>query len=283
MRASVGAELFKIVKRPAVWVLLAAWLVANQVFSFVIPYLSYRGSSTPAPSSGAVAGRTPDEILADALPANLVENAIAGLPLFGGALLLVLGGLVMGSEYGWDTLRTMFTQRPRRLAIFGGKLIALGVVVTAVVVATFAADAATSWGLATVESAPADWPSLGDLAVGIGAGLLIAGTWTAVGVVLAVLLRGTALPIGLGLVWLLALENLIRGAAALLDVFDTVQKALPGVNAGSLVAELVSASGEGTPGVSAVVGGGQAAAVLVAYTVIGLGVAAIILQRRDVT
>ena len=212
-----------------------------------------------------------------------MENAIAGLPLFGGALLLVLGGLVMGSEYGWDTLRTMFTQRPRRLAIFGGKLIALGVVVTALVLATFAADAATSWGLATVESAPTNWPSLGDLAVGIAAGLLIAGTWTAVGVVLAVLLRGTALPIGLGLVWLLALENLIRGAAALLDVFDTVQKALPGVNAGSLVAELVSASGEGTPGVSAVVGGGQAAAVLVAYTVVGLGAAAIILQRRDVT
>ena len=280
MRASVGAELFKIVKRPAVWVLLAAWLVANQVFSFVIPYLSYRGSSTPPE---AAAGRTPDEILADALPANLVENAIAGLPLFGGALLLVLGGLVMGSEYGWDTLRTMFTQRPRRLAIFGGKLIALGVVVTALVLATFAADAATSWGLATVESAPTNWPSLGDLAVGIAAGLLIAGTWTAVGVVLAVLLRGTALPIGLGLVWLLALENLIRGAAALLDVFDTVQKALPGVNAGSLVAELVSASGEGTPGVSAVVGGGQAAGVLAAYAVVGLGAAAIILQRRDVT
>jgi ABC-2 type transport system permease protein len=280
MRASIGAELFKIVKRPAVWVLLAAWLVANQVFSFVIPYLSYRGSSTPPE---AAAGRTPDEILADALPANLVENAIAGLPLFGGALLLVLGGLVMGSEYGWDTLRTMFTQRPRRLAIFGGKLIALGVVVTALVLATFAADAATSWGLATVESAPTNWPSLGDLAVGIAAGLLIAGTWTAVGVVLAVLLRGTALPIGLGLVWLLALENLIRGAAALLDVFDTVQKALPGVNAGSLVAELVSASGEGTPGVSAVVGGGQAAGVLAAYAVVGLGAAAIILQRRDVT
>jgi ABC-2 type transport system permease protein len=280
MRVSIGAELFKIVKRPAVWVLLAAWLVANQVFSFVIPYLSYRGSSTPPE---AAAGRTPDEILADALPANLVENAIAGLPLFGGALLLVLGGLVMGSEYGWDTLRTMFTQRPRRLAIFGGKLIALGVVVTAVVLATFAADAATSWGLAIVESAPAAWPSIGDLAIGIGAGLLIAGTWTAVGVVLAVLLRGTALPIGLGLVWLLALENLIRGAAALLDVFDTVQKALPGVNAGSLVAELVSASGEGTPGVSAVVGGGQAAAVLAAYAVIGIGVAAVVLQLRDVT
>ena len=30
MRASIGAELFKIVKRPAVWVLLAAWLVATR-------------------------------------------------------------------------------------------------------------------------------------------------------------------------------------------------------------------------------------------------------------
>jgi ABC-2 type transport system permease protein len=280
MRASTGAELLKLVKRPAVWVLLAAWLVANQVFSFVIPYLSYRGGS---PSAEVSQGRSSEEILADALPANLVENAIAGLPLFGGALLLVLGGLTMGSEYGWDTLRTMFTQRPSRLAVFGGKLIALGIVVTALVLATFAADAATSAVIASLEAAPMDWPALSDLATGLGAGLLIAGTWTAVGVVLAVLLRGTALPIGLGLVWLLALENLVRGAAALLDVFDTVQRALPGVNAGSLVAELVSPSGEGTPGVSAVVGGGQAAAVLAAYAVVGLGLAAFVLQRRDVT
>jgi ABC-2 type transport system permease protein len=280
MRASIGAELFKLVKRPAVWVLLGAWFVANQVFSFVIPYLAYRGGSTPSEVSR---GRSADEILADALPANLVENAIAGLPLFGGALLLVLGGLAMGSEYGWDTLRTMFTTRPPRLTVFAGKLVALASVVTALVLTTFTANAVTSWLIASVESAPKDWPSLGDLAMGVGAGLLIACTWTAVGVVLAVLLRGTALPIGLGLVWLLALENLVRGAATLLDIFDTLQKALPGVNAGSLVAALVSASGEGTPGVSAVVGGGQAAAVLAAYAVVGLVLAGLVLGRRDVT
>jgi hypothetical protein len=149
------------------------------------------------------------------------------------------------------------------------------------VLAIFGVGALASALIATVESKPLDWPSVADLAAGIGAGWLIASMWTALGVLLAVLLRGVALPIGLGLVWLMAVQNLLSAVAApLLSWVATMQKGLPGPNAGSLAAAL--GSGVDTPGVSALVGGGQAALVVAAYLAGFLVIGAVLLKRRDV-
>ena len=46
----VRAELFKLAKRPAAWVLLAAAAVLNQIFSYLVPYLSYRSGGGRAPA-----------------------------------------------------------------------------------------------------------------------------------------------------------------------------------------------------------------------------------------
>lgn len=101
------------------------------------------------------------------------------------------------------------------------------------------------------------------------------------GAVLAVALRVVALPVGLGLVWLLAVQNLLSAIAApLLDWVARAQQALPGPNAGSLAAAL--GASPGTPGVAATVGGGRAAVVVAAY-LIGFGaVGAVLLRRRDI-
>jgi hypothetical protein len=98
-------------------------------------------------------------------------------------------------------------------------------------------------------------------------------------------LRSTALPIGLGLVWVLAIENLVVNVAApLLGAFDAAQAALPGVNAGSLVAALAGDDAElRTPGVAAIVDGGQAAWVLAGFLVVFTALTGLLLTRRDVT
>ena len=50
------------------------------------------------------------------------------------------------------------------------------------------------------------------------------------------LLRGVALPIGLGVVWVLGIENLVSGMAeSVLSALQPLRDVLPGVNAGSLV------------------------------------------------
>ena len=79
----------------------------------------------------------------------------------------------------------------------------------------------------------------------------------------------------------MGVENLIVNvAAALLDFASTLQKGLPGVNAGSLVSALGGRSD--TPGVNSAVDGTQATFVLVAYTIVFVLIAGFAL-RRDVT
>jgi ABC-type transport system involved in multi-copper enzyme maturation permease subunit len=169
--------------------------------------------------------------------------------------------------------------------VVGGKLATIAVALLALVLVTFAFSALWSWMIATAEGRPANWPSVLDLARGMGAGWLILAVWAGLGVVLGVLFRSTSLAVGLGLVWALAVENLIRGFAGLLGFLDAFQKGLPGVNAGSLAASLgAAAQGDtgGTPGVTAAVSGPQALVVLVAYAVTLSVIAALALQRQDV-
>ena len=48
-------------------------------------------------------------MMPDQAPVTLVQ----GLPMFGGALLLILGAITVGSGYGWGTWKTVFTDRAR--------------------------------------------------------------------------------------------------------------------------------------------------------------------------
>lgn len=280
MWASYSAELLKLRKRPAIWVLAGVWLSLEEVFGYLIPYVSYASGDT----GGRVTdGLPPEQLLASTLPANLVGNSTAGLPMFLGAIAVILGALVVGSEYGWGTLKMTLTQRPRRLSVYGGTLLALGSVTAGLVLLTFCCGAVSSWVIASVEARPVDWPSVANLAQGVVAGWLIATVWVLFGAALALLLRGVALAVGLGLVWTMAVENLIANIGApALDLLATLNKGLPGANAGALAAALATEPID-TPGVAAIVGGTQAALVLVGYVVLFAVVGGVVLHRRDVS
>ena len=49
MRASFAAELLKVGRRPAMWLVAVVWLVLSLVFGYLFPYLSYRGAPTGPP------------------------------------------------------------------------------------------------------------------------------------------------------------------------------------------------------------------------------------------
>ena len=274
--ASASAELLKLRKRPAIWVLAGVWLALLTFFGYLLPYLGYLTGDSSAPRSGA---------LADTLPANLVGNAVAGYALFGGAIVMILGALVAGSEYGWGTIKTVLTQRPGRASVYAGSLVALAAALLALVLVSFGLSAVASAVIANAESLPLTWPTATDVLTGIAAGWLILGMWCLFGVLLGTLTRGTAMAVGLGLVWALVVENLVRASSAVLDVLVTVQQGLPGVNAGSLVASLGARGegpGDGTPGVAPVVDGTQATVVLVGFVVAFAVIAGLLQARRDV-
>ena len=48
------------------------------------------------------------------LPATHPDVFVQGMPMFGGALVMVLGAIVAGNGYGWGTWKTMFTLGPSR-------------------------------------------------------------------------------------------------------------------------------------------------------------------------
>lgn len=268
----VRAETAKLVRRPATWLLLAVSLVLSLLFTYLVPYAGYAGDT---------GGFRADLGLAALLPDRLVGNSIGGLPVFLGAIMVILGVLTIGGEYAWGTWKTLLTQGPSRLVVYTGKLITLAGATLATVLAVLAVGAVTSAAIAAAENQPMHWPGLADLAIGAGSGWLIATVWATFGGLLAIGLRGVALPVGLGLVWLLAVQNLLAVIAApLLSWVADAQQGLPGPNAGSLVAAL-GANPE-TPGVQQLVPGGQAATVLAAYLVGFVLLGGVYLRRRDI-
>jgi ABC-2 type transport system permease protein len=276
MIRSLRAEWIRLGRWPTTWVLCGTWLLLNLTFGYLFPYLSYRNDGTGFRGGAGMAQMVPERV-----PVTMIQ----GLPLFGGALLLILGALAVGSGYGWGTWKTVFTTGPRRATALGGTVAALGTLIVGLVVVTFGLDLAAAYLVAVTESAPTTGPAFGDVAQGLGAGLLISAMWTGAGVLLGTLTRGPALAVGLGLVWTLVVENLLRGVSSLLGPLKTVTDLLPGTAAGSLVGAfggLPQSAPDGTPGVTTVIGGPLALLLLAAYVVAVLGASLVLTSRRDV-
>src|SRR5918997_4329622 len=165
MTRTVTAELLVLRKRAATWILLGIWTLLGISFAYVVPY-----ALDPEDAPGGVG---------QFLPESLAGNLLEGFPFFGGVFALMLGVFALGSEFGWDTLKTLFTQGPGRLSVFAAKLAALGLVLIPFVLAIFTAGALASYVIAQIEDAPTNWPSAWLLLRAIAAGWLILAAWAA--------------------------------------------------------------------------------------------------------
>jgi ABC-2 type transport system permease protein len=271
---SVSAELLVLRKRTSTWILLAIWPTLALVFAYVVPYVTYLNDSRAEP-------------LTDMLPQRLVGNVLVGFPFFGGVFALMLGVLAFGSEYGWGTLRTLFTQRPGRLHVFSAKLLALAAALIPFVLVVFAVGALASSAIALREGADIAWPSAWLVLRGLAVGWLILAVWAAFGVLLAVLSRGTALAVGIGILYALVIEGLLSALASQVSVIDRLVEFFLRANAYSLVTKLGVAAGDVSdngPGSFSgpFVGGGQALLVLASYALAFVVLSGWLLRRRDV-
>jgi len=273
MTRQVIAELLILRKRAATWILLGIWTLLGVFFAYVVPY-----ALDPADATGGVR---------QFLPESLAGTLIEGFPFFGGVFALMLGVFALGSEYTWDTLKTLFTQRPGRLRVFAAKLAALSIVLVPFVLALFAAGAVASLVIAQIEGAPASFPSAWLLLRAIAAGWLILASWAALGVLLGVLTRGTSLAIGLGILYALVIEGLLSAFADTVSVLEPLTQVFLRANGYSLAAALgapVDAIESNGPGsyTGPIVGSAQALAALLATAAALAGLAAFALRRRDV-
>lgn len=274
---SVRAEALRLRKWPAVWVLLGTWIMLNLTFVYVFNYIAYKTGDAGSMSNGL-----PRElVLRQMMPGAVPEVFTQGMAMFGGSLMLILGALTVGSGCGWGTWKTIFTQGPSRTSAVSGTVIALSAVVVVQVIAAFLIDLSVAGLVAATESRAIDSPPLSRSLIGIGAGILILGMWTLAGVLIGAIARGPALAVGLGLLWVLAIENLLRGVASILGPVKAVTDYLPGTAAGSLAGSMRTVQGDPAPGLLDILTRSESLVVLGVYiAVFGAGTVWL-MRRRD--
>nr|WP_281880702.1 ABC transporter permease [Nocardia sputorum] len=275
--ASTKAEMLRLRKWPAFWIVLGTWILLNLTFAYLFNYLAY----TSGESSRMSNGLPREALLRQMLPAAVPEVFTQGMAMFGGALMLILGALTVGSGYGWGTWKTVFTQGPSRVRAVAAVVVSLAAVVVALVCTAFVTDIAVAALIAASQSQPLDLPALDRSLLGILTGVLILGMWTLAGALIGAIARGPASAVGLGLVWVLVVENLLRGVAGIFAPIEVITDHLPGTAAGSLAGAMRTVDGPATPGVLHVLGRTESLVVLVAYLVLFAGGTIWLLRERD--
>lgn len=154
-------------------------------------------------------------------------------------------------------------------------------IVAAMVVVTAVLCTVVSVSLATIETQPLTMPSAGALLRSAGAAYLVFMMWGTIGFALGTYARSAALSVGLGLVWTVVVENLLRGVGSALQLVEDVTAFLSETAAGSLVGA-VTGGGEGTPGVVDVISGPRALITVAAYIAVAVVATGILVRSRDV-
>lgn len=284
MIACLRFEVYKFLRRPSTWILALILVVA---VAFLDYYQLYNAYETTVNGGKSFVGNLSGRGLRDFRDYMLPKEATLNIPSFLAALaapfVLILGALSVGSEYGWDTVKTSLTQGVGRTGLLAGRVLAVAVVTLAFVVVSFAAGLVSSYVVAGALGVRAvAWPEASMLLKSMGVTWLIFGAWASLGMFLAFLFRGTALSIGLGLIYGIVFQTLISSLSANSELFQRILDALLSKNSSDLVSSLGSApkafSGGQSTGDPT-----QAALILSAYVVACLLLSALLFGRRDVT
>ena len=198
MIATIRAEWRKNRFRPAFLVSLGV-VAASTVFVYgIVWYLATHPS--PGNQQGvSILTLYPDQFV----------NYVMGIGLLlGEAMAVVLGAVVAGSEYSWGTTKTMLTQRPGRLTNWSGRVVVFAAGLGVMAVVLFAVGAASSVVVAAFQHHAITWPAALYIAEGLGAVWLVFIANGAIGLALGVLIRHSAAALGIGLIYVLAVEVL---------------------------------------------------------------------------
>lgn len=281
MLAAVRAEWFKLVRRRAIWLTIGLMVALAVGIEYFLVYIV----ATHPPAGAARAGAELSALRTGLYPDSVIKKSLANASGLVGIFALIVGVLAQGSEYSWATVKTTLVQLPGRISIVAGQLTSLAALALIMVLGLIIADAAASYVIATIDAKSAVWPSVIDLVKGIGAGWLILYFLTVLGFGLATLFRQSAMAIGLGLAYVLVIENLVFGLLVNLgDTFKQIQEWFPIANAGYLQASFGKASGAVAAAVTTPPVDAAHAVIVLGLWLVGVAAASAALVRtRDVT
>jgi ABC-2 type transport system permease protein len=272
MIATIKAEWRKTVRRPSF--LISAGTMA------AITMLVYGATWYLATHPGATE-RTAN--IATLYPDQFVNNVMGAAFPIGAAIAIVIGALFAGSEFGWGTLKTMFTQRPGRLTVWTGRVVVFAAWMLILTLVLFAIGVSSSVVVASFQGHAITWPAAVDVAKGIGAIWLVLFVNGAIGMAIGTLLKQPSAAIGIGLVYVLIVEILaVRFIGAINNgAYKWITDGFVNQNATALTQTFTSPAFGKTP--LPVVSAEHAVLVLVAYGIGLVIVAAGLMRLRDVT
>lgn len=281
MLGMLRAELLKVRRRPAVWVCFAILMALVVFLGYLLPYLIFTHTKPPATPRATI----DYAVLKQGLyPLHFHQNSMNGGSQLGGVLALIIGVLVQGSEYGWSTVKTVFTQGPRRWQVLAARLAVLSGLMLLMAAVLLGLGALTSAALAGVDGRSLAFPDAVTIVKAVLAMWLVFDFWALFGFALATLFQQSALAIGLGLAYALVIEALIFGLA---DQFvGTASKQIhqwfPLNNMTFLVRGFGPATGA-VPEAPPFAGATHGAVVLLVYCATLTVISLVLTQRRDVT
>jgi ABC-type transport system involved in multi-copper enzyme maturation permease subunit len=283
MIASWRAELFVLRKSRAVWVLVLVAPLMVLVQTYLFGFALYLGLT---PATEQVFGSAGENLPA-LLPSQFVIEAIGDL--IQTAPFIVLGAYVAGADWSRGTLRTSLLQGQSRARCFGGQVLAVMTACAISVLLSFVLAGLASLAIRGYVGGPAaaaagPFPPVGVDGEAIGAGLLIGFAYGALGIALGTLCRSAAGGIAAALAWAVLVDGFLYDLSTDTGpLFTHLYDALPGASLITLISMFGSSGGGASSATYQPVPPWAAAAVLAAYTVAFLGLALVLLLRRDIT
>jgi len=139
-------------------------------------------------------------------------HALGSITTFAGIVVLSLWAIAAASDYDGGLIRVLVRAQPSRLTLLGGKIIALSfftVVLSAVTVLVTSAVARPLARAYEIDTEPWRTDAAAEMASGFFNFLIPILVWGLIGLMIAVLTRSSGTAIGVGIGWLLVVENLI--------------------------------------------------------------------------
>jgi ABC-2 type transport system permease protein len=196
-----------------------------------------------------------------------VVAALADATEFLGVLALAVAAWAIGSEYSHGTLRNLLVRQPRRLTLLAGSVLAVLSLVALAALLACAAAVAAAYAAAPDRGIDTGAWSPVEVAAAAGNTALAMAGFALLGVALGVGLRSPAAAIGVGVAYVLPVEQILLSGAV-----DGAERWLPG--------QLLDALADGG---TEMVGYDRAAAILALYLTATAIACALLFKRRDVT
>jgi ABC-type transport system involved in multi-copper enzyme maturation permease subunit len=272
MLHALQSELFRLRKRPQTWIMPFLAFGFIGVFYLVLTLIHRFGSATDRADM-----RTAVRV------DNIFENGVQVFGFFGGILVVIVSSSLIGSEFGWNTLRPLVSRASSRSGLLAAKWVTVAIYTVLMVIVGVVASLALATVASMVTGVDIDLPSRlwDDYLLGTVRWMGAMLPYAALAFAAALVTRSNAAGIAIGIGWSFVEPLLFQLFGLISDVFETVQEYGIAWNVQQLGTMPTQASSFSDPVPAGQVW--QSAGVLAVYVAAFVAVSFVVFNRRDIT